>query len=90
MRTSFTNLQSQETMSNDKAENKGAPACRPVGKSLEIVLAGILPLGVRGGSMKRWLAHLGISTLMALAFGLVAGYYVSIYYVGHFSVEVCL
>jgi len=61
-----------------------------VGKWLEIGLPRILPLGVRGGRMKRWLTHWGVSTLMALAFGLAVGYYLSTYYMGHFSVETCL
>jgi sensor histidine kinase YesM len=40
--------------------------------------------------MRRWLAELGISTLIGLAFGLLVGYYVSRYHVGHFSVETYL
>jgi signal transduction histidine kinase len=40
--------------------------------------------------MRRWHAELGISTLIGLAFGLLAGYYVSRYYVGHFSAETYL
>jgi len=39
---------------------------------------------------KKWLTDLGMSVLIALAFGLAGGFYASRYYVGHFSIETFL
>jgi len=47
-------------------------------------------LSVRGESVKKWLADLGISTLVGLVFGLAGGFYTSKYHVGHFSIEAFL